>query len=65
MVDPRRIRQSGAKGVVAQSQGEIKIVMWLCVATFLWLLTFCSRASERDAERCELRERPRDTGVLQ
>jgi len=61
--------QSGAKGVVATSQGEIKIVMWLCVATFLcWFLTLLiARIQSVRAERevRELRERALDTGVLQ
>ena len=61
--------QSGAEGVVAKSQGEIKIVMWLCVATFLcWFLTLLiARIQSVRAERevRELRERAMDTGVLQ
>ena len=70
MVDKSdRHPQSGAKGVVAQSQGEIKIVMWLCVATFLcWFLTLLiARIQSVRAERevRELRERALDTGVLQ
>lgn len=61
--------QAGAGGVVAKSQGEIKIVMWLCVATFLcWFLTLViariqSVRDEREVR--ELRDRALDTGVLQ
>jgi heme exporter protein C len=70
MVDKSdRHPQSGAEGVVAQSQGEIKIVMWLGVATFLcWFLTLLfARVQSVRAERevRELRERALDTGVLQ
>jgi heme exporter protein C len=61
--------QAGAQGVVAQSQGEIKIVFWLCVATFFfWFLTLLiTRIQTVRAERevRELRERALDTGVLQ
>ncbi len=70
MVDKSdRHPQAGAQGVVAKSQGEMKIVMWLSVATFLcWFLTLViSRVQSARAERevRELRERALDTGVLQ
>ncbi len=61
--------QAGTKGVVAQSQGEIKLVFWICVATFLcWFLTLViariqSVRDEREVR--ELRERALDMGVLQ
>jgi heme exporter protein C len=61
--------QAGAGGVVAKSQGEIKLVMWLGVATFLcWFLTLMfARLQSVRAERevRELRESAMDAGVLQ
>ena len=60
--------QAGAGGVVAQSQAEIKLVMWIGVATFLcWFLTLViARLHSVRAERevRELRERAMDAGVL-
>lgn len=61
--------QAGAGGVVAQSQGSIKLVMWIGVATFLcWFMTLMiARLNSVRAERevRELRERAMDAGVLQ
>jgi heme exporter protein C len=61
--------QAGAGGVIAKSQAEIKIVMWIGVATFLcWFLTLLlARLQSVRAERevRELRESAMDAGVLQ
>jgi heme exporter protein C len=70
MVDKSdRHPQSGANGVAATLQSDMKIVMWASITTFFcWFLTLLvARIQSARAERevRELRERAMDTGVLQ
>lgn len=60
--------QAGAQGNVATMPNEMRLVLWLSVATFLcWMLTLTTmrvQSARAERELRELRERGLDAGVL-